>query len=174
MLIHIGTGSIEFPDVCKPVRQIMVLPYLALDGSARGSTGVAWWAACSCHAQSTKHLDSKKATQYYYLTTLASNVQLRKTIQNLPSPKAYHVWKTVEDHWFRLALPRFFCFDKNVVIVRLRRGSCRACSCDGFRRRLPSWLGGLPWGHHQLQRRCVLCVCVCMCVSLIAFCRIYR
>lgn len=159
MLIHIGTGNIEFPDVCKPVRQIMVLPYLAFDGSARGSTGVAWWAACSCHAQSTKHLDSKKVTQYYYLTTLASNVQLRKTIQNLPSPKAYHVWKTVEDHWFRLALPRFFLFStSNVVLVRLRRGSCRACSCDGFRRRLPPWLGEI------VTKEVCLCVCVHVCV----------
>lgn len=90
MLIHIDTGNIEFPDVCKPVRQIMVLPYLDFDGSARGSTGVAWWAACSCHAQSTKHLDSKKVTQYYYLTTLASNVQLRKTSETY-LPYSIHV-----------------------------------------------------------------------------------
>lgn len=153
MLIHIGTGNIEF--LCKPVRQIMVLPYLAFDGSARGSTGVAWWAACSCHAQSTKHLDSKKVTQYYYLTTLASNVQLRKTIQNLPSPKAYHVWKNSGRSLVSVGFTSFFLFStSNVVdLVRLRRGSCRGCSCDGFRRRLPSWLGEI------VSKEVCLCVC---------------
>lgn len=158
MLIHMGTGNIEFPDLCKPVRQIMVLPYLAFDGSARGSTGVAWWAACSCHAQSTKHLDSKRwlnTITWPPLHQMFNFAKPSKTYLPQKHTMSEKQWKTICFGWLYL---RFFLFSTSnvVIIVRLRRGSCRTCSCDGFRRRLPSWLGEIVTKE--------VCLCVCMCV----------